>query len=153
MQRAHETVRKCTWYLARRTSVNSDDNYTGKVSGSNLDRFTGNSSFNLFAAFLRPLKWARSTRTVTENSNSRTLRPNLCTCCSSSSHFIRRYVTNVVGTRMLIQHFFSYVTLRHWVFCSRRFETTNLSTSVTKYPVTLSHHRRTETSSTVLRQS
>jgi hypothetical protein len=140
-------------YLAHQTSVNGNDNYTGKVSDSNLDRYTGNSSFNLFAAFPRPLRWARSTRTVTANSHSRNLRPNLCTCCSSFSLFIRRYVTNAVGTRMLRHHFFSYVTLRHWVFCSRSFDTTtNLSTSVTKYPVTLSH-RRPETSSTLLRKS
>jgi len=141
-------------YLAHRTSVNGNDNYTGTASGSKPDRFTANSSFNLSAAFPRPLRWARSTRTVTPNSHSRTLRPNLCTCCSSSYHFIRRYVTNAVGTRMLRHHFFSYMTLRHSVFCSRRFETTtNLSTSVTKYPVTLSHRRRTETSSTLLRKS
>lgn len=140
--------------VAHRTGVDGNDNYTGKVSGSNLDRFTDNSSFNLFAAFPRSIRWARSTRTVTANSHSRILRPNLCTCCSSPSHFIRRYVTNAVGTRMLRHHFFSNVTLRHWVFCSRRFETsTNLSTSVTNYPVTLSHPRRTETSSTLLRKS
>jgi hypothetical protein len=139
--------------LAHRTNVNGNENYTVKVSGSNLDRFTGNFSFKLFAALPRPLRWARSTRTVIANSNSRTLHPNLCTCCSSS-HFIRCYVPNAVRTRMLRHHFFSYVTLRHWLLCSRRFETTtNLSTSVTKYPVTLSHRRRTETSSTLLRKS
>ena len=142
-------------YLSHwKKSVNGKDNYTGKVSGSNLDRFTGNSSFNLFATFPRPPRWAESARRVTANGHSRTLRPILCTCCSSSSHFIRRYVTNAIGTRMPRHHFFLYVTLRHWVFGSRRFETTkNLSTSRTKYPATLSHPRKTEISSKLLRKS